>query len=262
MSGKRAKTLRKKADSKARVRAAAAVDVESTARRGPKSLVESTADNPRQEPGVQLAPVGPHPTLPGRNARGRFAADNDGHTSIGVFSKKKWAALGPMLHDERVSILQSKGFTEADADPVMVRVVDALNQSVVMMNSYFDFIVQTNGPISAKGRQKRCVEGWSRAADRVAKFAAMLGLEKRARVVHQSPAEWLAGLADANDEQEQEETTDDNAQADEPARLGQTEQTEAATDVLPVAASDRRTDADEGTDRERDQDPDARIVER
>src|SRR5947207_1161027 len=115
MSGKRAKTLRKSARSTADTPTAAAVDVQSTAANGRKSSAKPAVENPRQE----LAPVGPHPTLAGRDARGRFAADNDGHTSTGVSSQKRWNALAPMLRDERVRVLADKGHTEADAAVVM-----------------------------------------------------------------------------------------------------------------------------------------------
>jgi hypothetical protein len=94
--------------------------------------------------------------------------------------KKRWGAMQAALHEHRIYILQSKGFTEGDADPAFVKIVDACNQSVATMNAFFNFITSTGGPISAKGRTRRAVEGWSRAADRVSKFASMIGLEKRA----------------------------------------------------------------------------------
>jgi len=157
---------------------------------------ESSVDAPTDE----LAPIGPHRSIHGRNANGTFAAGNDAHLETGVFSEKRWRLLQPELLTARAEILQDKGFTDADADHVMVRVIDGFNQAVVMMNSYFDFLARSGGPISAKGRQRRAVEGWSRAADRVAKFAAMLGLEKRARAVKQTPIEWLESLNEASED--------------------------------------------------------------
>jgi hypothetical protein len=155
-------------------------DVQRRVQRRARSRARTKRAGPSaSKPSTELAPRG-------------FA--NDNALTHGVTSQRRWAELAPMLHAERINILDAKGHTETDADPVKVRIVDAFNQSVVMMNTYFEFLSSTGGPISVKGRTRRAVEGWSRAADRVAKFATMLGLERRARRVNQSPVEWLESL--------------------------------------------------------------------
>ena len=181
-----------------------------------KSRVHS-AETAAENPVRQVALVGPRRD-PNRNERGQFTKDNNGHLETGVHSAKRWAELAPMLQADRVAILDAKGHTERDADPVMVRIVDAFNQSVVMMNSYFEFLSSTGGPISVKGRTRRAVEGWSRAADRVAKFASMLGLERRPRVVHQTAREWLESLD--TEAQQHDGSPNDNGET------GETDQTE------------------------------------
>lgn len=142
--------------------------------------------------------------------------NNAGHLSHGALSQKKLEGLQAALAEEHTRILRAKGFTLDDADPVMSRVVEGFTQSVVMMHSYFDFLMQSGGPISVKGRTRRAVEGWSRAADRVAKFATMLGLQRKARRVNETPAEWLERIGQQQQQQsnvverEEEHTTDEN----------------------------------------------------
>jgi hypothetical protein len=146
-----------------------------------------------ENPVPEVAPVGPHPTDPNRNALGRYAKNNDGHTETKVYSAKEWAALAPRLHADQIEILAAKGFTEEDADPVMRYATAGLIQAKTIADHYFQYLMQAGGPVSPKGRTRRAVEGWSRAVDRVAKFSAMLGLQRQPRRIAQSTLEWLEG---------------------------------------------------------------------
>ena len=58
-----------------------------------------------------------------------------------------------------------------------------------MRSAFFHFITTTGGPLSVKGRTRRAVEGWSRACDRCAKLAGMIGLQREQKV--QSIDDWL-----------------------------------------------------------------------
>jgi uncharacterized protein (DUF2342 family) len=100
------------------------------------------------------------------------------------------AKLEPMLRHERAAILAAKGFTEADVDPVHLRVIDGFIQAATMMDGYFAHLMATGGPVSAKGHSRRAFVGWSRAADRLQRFAKLLGLERRARQI-ETPTQWL-----------------------------------------------------------------------
>jgi len=199
-----------------------AQDIESRAprRKGPKSLRQSRVSKRAERAGEtagELALVGPHSKDTNRNALGRYIAGNDGHLSVGTYSEKRWTALQAALREEHVNILRAKGFTEDDADPVMSKVVDGFNQAVVMMNSYFEFLASTGGPVSVKGRTRRACEGWSKAADRVHKFAMALGLERKSRRVNESVREFLdrervererAQHAEHDDEREHDDATE------------------------------------------------------
>lgn len=72
----------------------------------------------------------------------------------------------------RAELIQQKGFTEGDVPPTMRIIIDALAEADVMRQSFFHYLTRTGGPISAKGRTRRAVEGWSGACDRCAKLAA------------------------------------------------------------------------------------------
>lgn len=141
----------------------------------------------------ELALIGPHPKDANRNTRGRWTPDNAGHLETGVHSRRRSLLLSPIRLEMRAAILSDTGHTDNDVPRAFSIIVDQLIEARLIAQSYFEFLAASGGPITTKGRQRRCVEGWSRASDRVAKFASMVGLERRARRT-QSPIEWLRSL--------------------------------------------------------------------
>lgn len=157
-------------------------------------------------PSTELAPVGPHPRLPGRNARGRFQKDNDDALVHGANSQRRSLLLEPIRHDIRVAILSDIAHTDADVPRALSIIIDQLVEARLIAQSYFEFLASSGGPITTKGRQRRAVDGWSRASDRVAKFASMVGLERRIRRVQESPAEWLERISQGRTDGKDNET--------------------------------------------------------
>src|SRR5262249_8939704 len=108
-----------------------------------------------------------------------------------AYSRRRSLLLAPIRHEMRTTILADIGHTDSDVRRAMSIIIDQLIEARLIAQSYFEFLAAAGGPITTKGRQRRCVEGWCRASDRVAKFAQMIGLERRRRHVNQSPIEWL-----------------------------------------------------------------------
>jgi len=161
------------------------------------------------EPGGELAPVG-------RDARGRFVADNDGHLMHGAHSRKRSLLLVPIRREMCSGILADLGHTDEDAPRALSIVVDQLVEARLIAQSYFEFLAASGGAITTKGRQRRAVEGYMRASDRVAKFASMIGLEKRARRVNESAREWLMRTSNERQTQSDNENDEQSQQEQKP----------------------------------------------
>jgi hypothetical protein len=159
-----------------------------------------------------------------RDARGRFTRRNAAALTHGARSQQRSLLLAPIRQEVRAAILSDVGHTDADVPRALSIIIDQLAEARLIAQSYFEFLAASGGPITTKGRQRRAVEGWSKAAAHVAKFASMIGLERRARKIVESPQEWLERLA--REQQEQEGRDDDEAPnvAEQTGRIVQTEQ--------------------------------------
>jgi hypothetical protein len=155
----------------------------------------SAAAEPGTESDPQVAPAGNE-----RDQLGRFTAGNTGHLIYGVHSKRRSLLLAPIRQEMRSAILADLGHTNADAPRTLSIVIDQLAEARLIAQSYFEFLAASGGPISTKGRQRRCVEGFLKASMTVAKFASMIGLERRTKRPQLTPAEWLQGLEPNNDD--------------------------------------------------------------
>ena len=91
----------------------------------------------------------------------------------------------------RLPSLAQRGYTDDDAPPTVRIVAESLAEADLIRQSYFDYLTRSGGPVSAKGRMRRCVEGWSKAADRCHKLAMALGLERHERHLDVTPAEYV-----------------------------------------------------------------------
>jgi hypothetical protein len=147
------------------------------------------------KPTQELAPSGialaPHPKFPGRNVRGCWTADNtDSMTTHRAYSRRRREELTPMRQEMRTAILADRGFTESDVPRVLSTIVDQFCEARLIAFTYFQFLANSGGPITAKGRQRRAVDGYLKASDRVAKLAGMVGLDRRQKET--TLADWFA----------------------------------------------------------------------
>jgi hypothetical protein len=157
----------------------------------------ATTAKPAEPPSPELAPLGPHPTDSNRDARGRFTRNNNGHLSHGAESEQRALMLAPERQAERALILDGLGLTETDVTRPLSYAIDRLVEAHFIAQSYIAFLAASGGVITSKGRQRRAVDGWGKAADRVAKFAQLVGLERRTRDIKMSTRDWLLSQREA-----------------------------------------------------------------
>ncbi len=163
-------------------------------------MKEHTRQSQRDQPSPQRAPAGPHPRLAGRDARGCFSRHNTDAITHGARSQQRREELAPLRREIRAAILADRGFTEADVPRVVSIIVDQFCEARLIAASYFQFLADSGGPITTKGRQRRAVDGYLRASDRVTKLAQVIGLGREPRDADLSLESWLAQTDDAADE--------------------------------------------------------------
>jgi len=140
----------------------------------------------------------------GRDQRGRFTRANTEQRTHGAYSLHRWQELAAVIVERRTALVTSKGFTSDDVPPSLSIIVDALIEADVMRSSFFAYITATGGPLSVKGRTRRAVEGWSRACDRCAKLAGMIGLQREPKA--ETVDDWFTRADDdRGDEHERDE---------------------------------------------------------
>jgi hypothetical protein len=150
-------------------------------------------------PSTEVEPIGPHPTDPDRDALGHWVKRNNGHLSHGAESEQRALMLAPARAAERAATLAGLGLTETSVTRPLSYAIDRLIEAHFIAQSYIAFL-SAQGVITTKGRQRRAVEGWRKAADAVIKYAALVGLDRVERPTFASPREWLeAGLAETTD---------------------------------------------------------------
>jgi hypothetical protein len=74
-----------------------------------------------------------------------------------------------------------RGLCDADVPRALSTIVDQLIEARLIAQSYFSFLEAQGEALTTKGRQRRAAEGYRCAADRVAKFASMIGLQRRTK---------------------------------------------------------------------------------
>lgn len=129
----------------------------------------------------------------GRDSRGRYTRDNPGAVVHGAYCR---SLLPQELRAElRAAVLTDLGHTEEDVPRTKSALVDLFIGSQLIAGSYMEFLANQPGfAITTKGRQRRAVDGYLKAADRCAKFAMILGLDRQSREVPMTPREWLESL--------------------------------------------------------------------
>ena len=146
-----------------------------------------------QGPGRQLAQLGP-------------AYNAMVH---GAYSERARVLAEPLRLELRAAVLSDQGHGEADVPAVLSVMVDQFTEARMLALAYWTFLAESGGPITTKGRQRRAVDGYLRAAAAVEKLARRLGLRRQTRTVTQTPREWLESLAAPADEHGDSEGTGD-----------------------------------------------------
>ena len=154
----------------------------------------------------QVAPdgtEGPKRRRHSRRTRARISASLQGNrraVTHGAHDRRALLAFEATRRERRAQILADRGIDENDVPMTLSIIIDRFIEATFFAESYFAFVARSGGPITTKGRQRRAVDGWNRACDRVDRLASKIGLTRQTRDVNLSPVEWLRQHADGVDE--------------------------------------------------------------
>jgi hypothetical protein len=116
----------------------------------------------------------------------------------GANSLAFWRAQAEARQAIEDGVFADAGFSRTDAPEVLRHVASSVAQAVVVQQSAFARLVESGGPMTAAGKQRRAFVVWLQASDRVERFARLLGLRRVPRPTP-SLAEYLAARARAED---------------------------------------------------------------
>lgn len=167
---------------------------------GPQPPESEQADPPGAQPGIDGhdPSIGAAVTaLLGRSVRdpvtGRFVR---GQVKTGKYSATLWEALAPIKADIVGAVRHQLGADRDDAPPTLLALIDAYAEASLLRRSTFLQLVNRGGPVTTKGRTRGLLAAWGAFFDRELRAAERLGLVNVPRQVDETPAAWLARLAD------------------------------------------------------------------
>ena len=136
----------------------------------------------------------------------------------GAYRSTDAVSLQALKAEEVATILADRGF-DARHPPALVRVrmAEALAGLLLVLGGLERFI--GSEPISGKGRAKRALPLYLQTLDRVIRLAALVGLDRVTRTVHESPRDWLL-RAQTHAAEPLDVTADDDASPDRDPDIG------------------------------------------
>lgn len=159
-----------------------------------KGGLSAPSPSPSGEAGTDTAVcrcgAGAHPEDPDRCAMGHMIRGNTAAVVAGERSAQFWREHAAARRELREQILADAGHEPDDAPEALRLAADSLAQATLVQQSAYLRMIEEGGPLSSKGRARRCFDVWIRATDRVERYARLVGLKRRSRKL--STAEALA----------------------------------------------------------------------
>jgi hypothetical protein len=141
---------------------------------------------------------GPHPSDPDRCAGGHPWLGAQGPALfVGQNSRLFWEAQAEMREEIEGSILRDAGHTRADAPKALELAAASISQAAVVQQSAFARLIESGGPLTSRGRQRRAFNVWLAATDRLERGLKIVGVRRIPK--RMDPMEALrAAVAEAN----------------------------------------------------------------
>jgi hypothetical protein len=129
----------------------------------------------RQGDASPLGAIGP---TSDRGAGGRFIAGNRAALVTGERSTQFWRAAEAARRESRDAIIRDAGHTSQDAPEALRVTAEGLAQAVLLRDSAFARVIESGGPLTSSGRTRRAFAVWTAAADRVERYARLVGVRR------------------------------------------------------------------------------------
>ncbi len=114
---------------------------------------------------------------------GRFTPGNRAALVVGERSAAFWAAQESTRRDIVEAVLQDSGHTADDAPRALCIAAEGIAQAAIVRDSAFDRMVESGGPLTSKGRGRRCLTAWLAASDRLLRHLQAVGFKRVPRAI-------------------------------------------------------------------------------
>lgn len=121
-----------------------------------------------------------------RDAQGRLLPGNLAALKHGAYSPRVAAGELPEQSEARAAAADRRAQIEADLGGQLSALAQGHVEAYIRLELVADFLwtnLQSNGPLTAKGRSRAALTAWLAVLDRMTKLAVTLGLERRAKQV-------------------------------------------------------------------------------
>ena len=122
--------------------------------------------------------AGPRPGDGERCTRGHLMPGNVAAVVVGERSAAFWAAHEAARRETRRAVIEDAGYHEHDAPEALQLAADGIGQARLLRDSAFLRVVESGGPMTAKGRARRAFTVWLAASDRLERYLRLVGLAR------------------------------------------------------------------------------------
>ena len=114
---------------------------------------------------------------------GRFTKGNRAALVVGHHSAQFWAEQAAARHEIETALIRDAGHEPNDAPAALRLAVEAIAQAALIERSAFTRLVQSGGPLTARGRSRRAFTVWMSAVDRLERGLRLVGVRRVPRPV-------------------------------------------------------------------------------
>jgi len=141
---------------------------------------------------------GPHASDPDRCAAGHPRIGSAGPALlVGPNSRVFWQAQASVRDEIEQSLIRDAGHTRDDAPEALRLAVSSIAQAAVIQQSAFARLIESGGPLTNRGRQRRAFNVWVAASDRLDRGLRLVGLRRLPQPIDPMDAV-RAAVAEAN----------------------------------------------------------------
>ena len=113
----------------------------------------------------------------------------------GASSRVFWDSQAQVRQGIEHRIIRDGGYTTEDAPEALRLAAASIGQAAVVQQSAFARLIESGGPLTSRGRQRRAFVVWQAATDRLDRGLRLVGLRRMPKPAL-SPLDYINGKSD------------------------------------------------------------------